>query len=154
MTLLTALAAALVLVSTAALAAPSGIVAYPAQGQSAEQERKDQEACEQWARQRADREAASAPAPANTASAPAAQSAPARRPALPSLPALPSFPGLPPLPRPPSQPDAQVSASAEAAWQQAAETLRQQQPAAGEAQQPLYLRALAACMTGRGYSVK
>lgn len=91
MTLFAALAAALVLVATAALAVPSGIVAYPAQGQSAEQERKDQEACEPWARQRVET---------------------------------------------------------------GADTLRQQQPAAGEAQPPLYLRALAACMAGRGSSIK
>lgn len=153
-TLLALSIAAVALAMVTAMALPADFVAYPSQGQSGEQQQKDQEACDQWARQR--EEQAGSSTQVASPSQEAASSLPRSR-SLPALPPLPRIPGLPPPPRPPElppppePPDAETKATAEAAQEQLG---RLRSAAPGGGQSPIYLRALAACMSGRGYSVK
>lgn len=125
------------LAAVLAHAQPAEPVIYPAKGQSAAQQDKDRSECTQWARQQSGYDPRAAAAPATAASA-----APAA-----ALPQLPQFPGLPSpnsLPRPPALQESQMNAAANAAAQ-----------AGTQGRQYItYLRAMAACLEGRGYMVR
>ncbi|MCU7375182.1 hypothetical protein PEC18_31285 [Paucibacter sp. O1-1] len=146
LTLLVALAAAV------AQAQAPDIVTYPAQGQSAEQQHKDRDECNQWAMQTAGTSAATAAASAASVPSSIAASRSVAAARLPALPTLPTIPGLPAPPRPPELSQAQANTAIDEAWQQL--TPRQQRAGTGETHGPTYVRALAACMAGRGYAVK
>ncbi|MGA0612818.1 hypothetical protein [Caldimonas sp. KR1-144] len=130
-----ALIAAAVLVASVALAQQPQPLAYPAKGQSAEQQDKDQDECAKWARQKSGADSSTATTTASGgAAAPSLPSRPALLAGLPQLPAPPS--GLPPLP------------DLDQVQRQLA------QSGARDSQHSAYGRALAACMEARGYVVK
>jgi hypothetical protein len=133
----TIMLAAATVAAAIAHAQPAEPVIYPAKGQTAAQQDKDRGECAQWARQQSgyDPSAATAQAPAASEASGTAVQKP------PSLPALPEPPGLPPPPRPPQIQEPPFNGAAAQAGTQ------------GRAQMT-WMRALAACMEGRGYTVK
>lgn len=132
-----ALWAAATLFAGIAHAQPAEPVIYPAKGQTAAQQEKDRGECTQWARQQSGYDPSAVAAQAPSASGVSATSAQ-------QSPSLPALPGLPPPPRLPALQEGQVNAVTNAAAQAGTQ---------GRAY-ATWLRALAACMEGRGYTVK
>lgn len=131
------LLAAATLAAASAHAQPAEPVIYPAKGQTAAQQNKDRSECTQWARQQSGYDPSAAAAEAPAASAVSAMS-------VQQAPSFPALPGLPPLPRPPAPQEAQLNAAANAAAQAGTQ---------GRAY-ATWMRAVAACMEARGYTVK
>lgn len=143
------LAVMVALIGAVALAQQPEPIAYPAKGQSASQQDKDQDECVQWSRKKSGYD------PAKAASAPSAavQASTTSTPAFPPRP--PASPGFPALPRLPGPPDPSASATPDAAGQNFEQTQRElQQRGMREGQHASYARGLAACMEARGYVVK
>jgi hypothetical protein len=127
------LLAAATLAAAIAHAQPVEPVIYPAKGQTTAQQDKDRGECTQWARQQSGYNPSAAAAQAPAASGVSATSAR-------QTPSLPAPPGLPPPPLQEGQVNAATNAAAQTGTQGRAYAI--------------WLRAVAACMEGRGYTVK